>query len=149
MEIVIRRSSSRIASFFEDVAIRVGVYIGISLSVIFIGWLVVANRVAALSAFSVPRNLIAASLLAIVGAIPVFRFFRSPSEMLLSSVVGWGMFTLTYAGLCLKFVMLDQYYSTLQIFVLGSLIYVLLATLCWIGTIIWRVRSTDSSHPRH
>lgn len=149
MEIMGRRSGSWISSLFEDLAIRVGVYTGISLSVIFVAWLVVANRMPALSGLAVSRNVVAAALLAIVGAIPVFRFFRSPSELLLSSVVGWGMFTLTYAGLCLKFEMLDQYYSTSQIFVLGSLIYLVLATVCWIGTIIWRVRATDSSHPRH
>jgi hypothetical protein len=149
MEVMSRHSGSWISSTFEDVAIRVGVYTGLTLSIIFVAWLMVANRMPELSGFAVPRNVIGASLLTIVGAIPVFRFFRSPSELLLSSVVGWGMFTLTYAGLCLKFEMLDQYYSTSQIFVLGSLIYLVLATLCWIGTIIWRVRATDSSHPRH
>jgi exosortase/archaeosortase len=101
-----------------------------------------------LESLAVPRNIAAASFLALFGCLPLFRFFRSPSELLLSSLLGWGMFTLTYGTLCLKFTMLDQYYSTFRVFVLGSVTYLLLATLCWIGTIIWRVRATHSSHPR-
>jgi hypothetical protein len=131
----------------RSAAMRIGLYTGLALSLLFTAWLLVANRMPAFDAVSVPRNVIAASLLAVVGALPVLRFLRSPAEMLLSSVVAWCFFTLTYGILCLAFSMLDQYYSTFQVFVLGSVIYLLLATLSWIGTIIWRVRA--SSHPRH
>jgi di/tricarboxylate transporter len=133
----------------EGVAVRTGVYVGVSLSVIFTAWLIIANRMPMLESLAVPRNLAAACFLALFGCLPVVRFFRSPSEMLLSSMLGWGLFTLTYGVWCLKFTMLDQYYSTFQVFVLGAIVYLLLATLCWIGTIIWRVRATHSSHPRH
>lgn len=124
-----------------------GLYTGLALSLLFTAWLLVANRMPAFDAVSVPRNVIAAGLLAVAGALPVLRFLRSPAEMLLSSVVAWCFFTLTYGILCLAFPMLDQYYSTFEVFVLGSVIYLLLVTLSWIGTIIWRVRA--SSHPRH
>lgn len=127
-------------------AVRTGVYVGVALSFVFTAWLLVANRVPLLAPFSVPRNMIAASLLAFTAAIPLLRYFRSPAEMLLASLIAWGMFTLTYGLLCLKFSLLDQYYSTFQVFAIGSVIYLLLATLCWIGTIIWRVRATHSRH---
>ena len=132
-----------------DAGTRVGVYVGVALSIIFTVWLVLANRVPFLDAFAMPRNVIAASLLLFFASIPVLRFYRSPSDLLLSSFLAWGLFTLTYGLLCLKFVLLDQYYSTFQVFVIGTIIYLLLATLSWIGTIIWRVRATDSSHTRH
>ena len=136
-------------AFLKDAAVRVGVYVGVALSLIFTVWLVLANRVPFLDAFAMPRNVIAASLLLFFASIPVLRFYRSPSDLLLSSFLAWGLFTLTYGLLCLKFVLLDQYYSTFQVFVIGTIIYLLLATLSWIGTIIWRVRATDSSHTRH
>lgn len=136
-------------AFLKDAGTRVGVYVGVALSIIFTVWLVLANRVPFLDAFAMPRNVIAASLLLFFASIPVLRFYRSPSDLLLSSFLAWGLFTLTYGLLCLKFVLLDQYYSTFQVFVIGTIIYLLLATLSWIGTIIWRVRATDSSHTRH
>jgi hypothetical protein len=33
--------------------------------------------------------------------------------------------------------------------VLGAVVYLLGATISWIGTIIWRVRAADISHPHH
>lgn len=143
-------SKSRAASFLsllQSAALRTGLYTGLALSLLFTAWLLISNRMPTFDVVSVPRNVIAASLLAMVGALPVLRFLRLPGEMLLSSMVAWCFFTLTYGILCLAFSMLDQYYSTFEVFVLGSVTYLLLATLSWIGTIIWRVRA--SSHPRH
>jgi len=136
-------------AFLKDAATRLGVYVGVALSLIFTMWLLLANRVPFLDAFAMPRNVIAAVLLLFFASIPLLRFYRSPSDLLLSSFLAWGLFTLTYGLLCLKFVLLDQYYSTFQVFVLGTISYLLLATLSWIGTIIWRVRATDGSHTRH
>lgn len=141
--------SHPLRQLFDGAAIRTGVYVGLSISFIFTAWLVVANRVPVLERFAMPRNVIAASLLVCFGCLPLLRFLRSPAEMLLSNMLAWGIFTLTYGLLCLKFILLDQYYSTFQVFVLGAVIYLLFATLAWIGTIIWRVRATHSSHPRH
>lgn len=149
MSAVVRSPRNVTFYLLEGAAVRTGVYVGLSLSAVFTAWLIVANRVPMLEPLAVPRNITAACFLALFACMPVFRFFRSPSEMLLSSTLGWGLFALTYGGLCLKFTLLDQYYTTLQVFVLGAIVYLLLATLCWIGTIIWRVRATHSSHPHH
>ena len=146
---MVQPSRNAVLDHLAGVGVRTGLYAGVALSLIFTIWLYVANRMPLLESLAVPRNIAAASFLALFGCLPLFRFFRSPSELLLSGLLGWGMFTLTYGTLCLKFTMLDQYYSTFRVFVLGSVIYLLLATLCWIGTIIWRVRATHSSHPRH
>jgi hypothetical protein len=130
-------------------AVRTGVYIGVSLSLTFTAWILVANRVSILEPLSVSRNVVAASLLVVLACVPLLRFFRSPAELLLCSIIGWGIFTIAYGCLCLEFSMLDQYYTVSQVFVLGAVVYLLLATLCWIGTIIWKVRATRVSHPRH
>jgi hypothetical protein len=145
----VRASNHWLVSLFRGAAVRTGLYTGVSLSLVFTSWLVIANRMPFLEPLAVTRNVAATILLTMIACIPVVRFFRSPSELLLSSMLAWGMFTLVYGSLCIKFTLLDQYYSTLQIFVLGAVIYLLLATLFWIGTIIWRVRATHSSHPRH
>lgn len=135
--------------FLHDAATRTGVCAGLALSLVFTTWLVLANRVPSLDSSAMPRNVIAAALLLFVASIPLLRFYRSPCELLLSSLLAWGFFTLTYGILCFKFVLLDQYYSTFHVFVLGAIIYLLLATLSWIGTIIWRVRTATSSDSRH
>ena len=149
MFVAAKFSSHPLRQFLDGAAMRTGVYVGLSISFIFTTWLVVANRVPFLEGFAMPRNVIAASLLVCFGCLPLLRFLRSPVEMLLSSMLAWGIFTLTYGLLCVKFTLLDQYYSTFQVFVLGAVIYLLFATLSWIGTIIWRVRATHSSHSRH
>jgi hypothetical protein len=131
----------------RSAAVRTGVYTGVSLSILFAAWLVIANRVPFLEPVAVIRNFIATSLMLALASVPVVRFLRAPAEMLLSSVLAWSILTLTYGCLCLEFSLLDQYYTPSEIFVLGMVVYLLLATLCWIGTIIWRVRA--SSHARH
>jgi hypothetical protein len=140
--------SHPLRQLLDGAAMRTGVYVGLSISFIFTAWLVLANRVPFLERFAMPRNVIAASLLVCFGCLPLLRFLRSPVEMLLSSLLAWGIFTLTYGLLGLKFTQLDQYYSTFQVFVLGAVIYLLFVTLSWIGIIIWRVRATHT-HPRH
>jgi len=132
----------------RDAAVRTGVYVGLAFSLVFTAWLFMANSMPVFDGLAAPRNITAACLLGLIASIPVLRFFRSPAEMLLSSVIGWGISTLTYGSLCLKFSLLEQHYSTFEVFVLGAIVYLLLATLSWIGTIIWRVRAASSSHPR-
>jgi hypothetical protein len=148
MAVVVGSGNHSFLNYLEGPAVRTGIITGVGLSATFAAWLLVANRVPSLEAMAVSRNVVAASLLGLFASIPVLRFVRQPAELLASSVIAWGLFTVTYGGLCLEFPLLDQYYSTFQVFVLGSLIYLLLATLCWIGTIIWRVWATHSSHPR-
>jgi exosortase/archaeosortase len=95
------------------------------------------------------RNILGAALLALFASVPVIRFFRSPSELLLSGLLGWGLFALTYRIFCFKFVLLEEYYSTFHVFVLGAVSYFVFATISWIGTIVWRVYATNSSHTHH
>jgi len=135
--------------FLKNVAVRTGIYAGLSLSSIFTAWILIANRARFLEPFAMERNIVAASLLILFACIPLLRFYRSPAELLISGLLGWGLLTLTYRILCPVFALLDQYYSAIHVFVLGAVSYLIFATLSWIGTIIWRVRATDSSHTHH
>jgi uncharacterized membrane protein len=64
-------------------------------------------------------------------------------------LLAWGIFTLTFRVLASIFVLLEENYSAFHVFVLGAISYLVLATLSWVGTIVWRVRATDNSHTHH
>jgi hypothetical protein len=126
-----------------------GVYVGVFLSIVFTGWVIVANRVPFLDRFALVRNVVAAAVLGLIALIPVVRFWRMPGNLLASSLVAWLIFSLTYSILGMSFARLAERFSTVQIFVLGAVLYLLLVTLSWIGTIIRRVRESHESHPNH
>lgn len=137
-------------SFLKNPALRTGVYSGLFLSLIFSAWILIANRAPFLEPFAIERNVAATVLVAFFASVPVMRFFRSPEELLVSGLLGWGLLTLTYGIFGLLFVLLEQYYTALQVFVLGAVSYLIFATLSWIGTIIWRVRAdTHGSQIHH
>jgi hypothetical protein len=132
--------------FFRNAPIRVGLYAGVWLALVFVGWVVIANRVAFLDPLAQQRNVIATLVLAMIAAMPVLRFLRSPGELLVSGLLAWSVLTLVYRILSLKFVLLQDYYSTFHVFVLGAVVYLLFATLSWIGMIVWRARASQGTH---
>jgi hypothetical protein len=132
--------------FLRNDPVRVGIYTGVWLSVVFIAWVVIANRVAFLDPLAQQRNVIATLLLAMIAAMPVLRFLRGPADMLISGLLAWGVLTLAYRILSLEFVLLQNYYSTFHVFVLGAVAYLLFATLSWLGMIVWRARAAQGTH---
>lgn len=137
------------AQFLRNAAIRTGVYTGVCLSLVFTAWLVIANHVPFLERFALERNIAAAAVLGFLAAVPVLRFLRLPGNLLASSLIGWVIFTVAYRILCLIYHGLGQWHSTFQVFMEGAIIYMILTTLSWIGTIIRRARAADISHPDH
>lgn len=133
----------------QNAGVRTGIYTGVGLSLAFTTWLYVANRVPELESVAMQRNVIAATVLGVIAAMPVLRFIRSPGNLLVSSLIAWGIFTFTYRGLCIHFSALSDRYSTPQIFTMGAVLYMILATLSWIGTCIWRARESHISHSNH
>lgn len=132
--------------FFRHTPSRVGIYTGVWLSLVFVAWVVIANRLPFLEPLAQQRNVTAALLLALIAAMPVLRFLRSSGKLLVSGLVAWSVLTLTYWLLSLKFILLQFYYSTFHVFVLGVVAYLLFATLSWIGMIVWRARAAQSTH---
>jgi len=130
----------------KNAPVRTGIYGGVCLSSIFALWVVVANRVPELELFARERNIAAVALLVLFAGVPVMRFYRSPLNLLASGMLGWSLLTMAYQLLCLKFVALDQNYSFLHVFMLGAVTYFIFATLSWVGTIIWKVRTKDVYH---
>ena len=134
---------------FRNASVRTGVYVGVVLSIVFSGWVIVANRVPVLDRFALVRNLAAVAVLGLVAVIPVLRFWRMPGHLLSSGLVAWALFSLSYRVLCMRFAGLAERFSAVQIFVLGAVLYMLVVTLSWIWTIIRRVRASHVSHPNH
>jgi len=134
---------------FRNASVRTGVYVGVLLSIVFSGWVVVASRVPVLERFALVRNLAAVAVLGLVAVIPVLRFWRMPGHLLSSSLIAWVFFSLSYRVLCMGFTRLAERFSVVLIFVLGAVLYMLVVTLSWIWTIIRRVRASHVSHPNH
>ena len=132
---------------FQNAAVRLGVYVGVSLSAAFTAWVAVANRLPALEPFALLRNLAAVAVLCLLACIPVVRFWRLPGHLLSSSLVGWLILSVSYRLLSMYFNGLESRYSAVQVFSLGAVAYMLVVTVSWIGTIIRRARASDVSHP--
>lgn len=131
---------------FRNAAIRMGVYTGVCLTLVFAAWLVIANRVAFLERFALERNIAAAAVFAFLAGIPVLRFLRMPGNLLVSSLMGWIVFSVSYRILCVIFQGLSDWHSTFQVFMLGAVVYMILTTLSWIGTLIWKARAAHAAH---
>ena len=135
--------------FLRNVPVRVGIYTGICLSLVFAMWLVLANRVPLLERLALERNIIAVVGLVFFASLPILRFYRSPGDLMVSGLLAWMLLSITYRLLCMVFVLLNERYSAFHVFVLGAVTYLIFATLSWIGMIIWKVRSADVSHLHH
>jgi uncharacterized membrane protein YvlD (DUF360 family) len=130
---------------FKNAAIRTGVYSGVGMSIVLVAWLFVANRAPSLEPLALERNLAASVVLGLFAAFPVIRFLRLPGPLLASGLVGWSIAALTYRLLCVYFWGLAARYSAVHLFTLGSILYMILATLSWIGTCISRARESNVS----
>ena len=149
MEISPHLPGYRWFDIFRNPAVRLGVYTGVGLTLVFTVWLIAANRVSMLEPFAFPRNIIAAILLALFSLLPVFRFLWMPGNLLASSLTGWLIFTTSYRLLCVFFRDLAGWHSPFQVFMLGAIVYMIVTTLSWIVTVIWRARGADISHPNN
>ncbi len=147
MRVSNRFPSKNVALVLHDSGVRTGAYAGAGLSFAFIAWVYIANRVPALEHVALQRNIIAAAILSLFFLAPIVRFMWQPGRMLVSSLISWSILTFTYRVVCLHFRELTERFSAVQIFTLGAMVCMILATLSWIGTCIWRVRESHmSSH---
>ena len=135
--------------FLRNAPIRMGIYTGVALSLVFSAWVFVANRMPLLEPFALARNIGATAALCFFASLPTLRFFRSPGDMLVSGLVGWTILAFSYRILCAVFVLLQDRYTAFHVFMLGAVIYLICATVSWIGTIIWRARMADGTRIHH
>jgi hypothetical protein len=133
----------------HDSAVRTGVCAGVSMILVFIAWLFVANRVPASEKFALERNVATAAVLAVLFMVPVVRFMWQAGRMLGASLTAWWLFSLAYRLLCIVYSGLPERYTPMRVFILGSVVCMILATLSWIVTLVWRTRESHmASHHR-
>ena len=149
MEISTHLPGYRWFHVFRNVAVRTGVYVGVCLTAIFTAWLVVANRMPFLEHFALMRNIAAGAILGLLAVVPVLRFMTEPGNLLASSLVGWLLFSVCYWILCIFFKELENRLSPFHIFMLGAVVYMIVTTICWIGTMIWKARASHATHPNN
>jgi hypothetical protein len=133
----------------RNAAVRTGIYIGVCFALVSTSWLLLANYVRFLERFALERNLAAVALFGLLVVVPVIRFIRQPSDLLVSSLIAWTIFSLTYRVFCMFFSLLGDKYSATHVFMLGAVVYLIATTLSWLGTFIWKVRETYTSHSNH
>jgi hypothetical protein len=130
-------------------ALRTGMWSGVSMAVVFIAWLLIANRIPASESFALERNVATASILAVLFMIPVVRFMWQAGRLLAASLTAWWIFSFVYRLLCIVYSGLPERYTPMRVFILGSVVCMILATLSWIVTVIWRTRESHmASHHR-
>jgi hypothetical protein len=134
---------------FRNAAIRIGVYTAVCLALVFTAWLFLANHVPLLSRLALERNIAAAALLCLFALVPILRFLNMPGHLLASGLIAWLLFSSYYRVLCLFFHKLGDWHSTFQVFMIGAVVYMILATLMWIGGTIWKTRESHASHPNN
>lgn len=130
----------------RSAAVRLGVFTGICLTLVFLTWLIVANRVPALERFAFERNLAAAAAIAFLALVPVLRFRGIPGSLWAAGAIAWGILSLSYRLLSFFFSGLTERYSAFQVFMIGAVVYTIIATVCWIGAVLWRMRTSHTAH---
>ena len=91
------------------------------------------------------RNTLGVAAMALFGLIPILRFIRRPGSLLASGLIAWAIFSFLYRLLCLFFSALASWHGATQVFMLGIIVYLIAATISWIGSLIWRVRASHSA----
>ena len=119
------------------------------MAVVFIAWICIANRMPSSENFALERNVVAASILAILFMVPVVRFMWRAGRLLGSTLLAWWIFSLPYRLLCILFSGLSERYTPMRVFILGSVVCMILATLSWIVTLVWRTRESHMASHHH
>ena len=117
-------------------AFGVGVFLGICFSVVGLTWLLLANRVPHLDQFAGERNIALGLAFALLGIVPTCRFMKSPGRNFLCGVTGWAILTTIYSVAELVFPRLSTRLSAFHLFVLGCMLFGLLAVMAWVVNLV-------------
>ena len=118
--------------WLRNAALRTGILTGIYLSIIFIAWLLVANRLPQLEPFARLRNIAAGIALILLMAIPVLRFFNRPAKMFVCGLTAWTLLTLAYIVAEMRFSLLESRLGALHVFMLGAISFGCVAVFHWV-----------------
>jgi hypothetical protein len=121
-------------------AFSLGVLLGVCFSGIGLAWLLLANRMPHLDQFASERNLALAVAFVLLGLVPTCRFMKSPGRSFLSGITAWAILTVTYSVTELPFPRLATRLSAFHLFVLGCMVFGLLAAFSWVMNLVVMLR---------
>jgi hypothetical protein len=121
-------------------AFSLGVLLGVCFSAVGLAWLLLANRVPHLDPFASERNLALAIAFGLLGLVPACRFMKSPGRSFLSGITAWAILTAMYSVTELGFPRLATRLSAFHLFVLGCVVFGLLAALAWVMNLVILLR---------
>lgn len=127
-----RRTSEFPARSVRNPAFSMGIILGVCFSGIGLAWLLLANRVPYLDPFAGERNLALALAFALLGIVPTCRFMKFPGRSFLCGVTGWAILTAIYSVAEVVFPRLSTRLSAFHLFVLGCVLFGLLAVMAWV-----------------
>src|SRR2546428_11193738 len=117
-------------------AFSLGALLGVCFSGIGLAWLLLANRMPHLDQFASERNVALAVAFVMLGFVPTCRFMKSPGRSFLSGITAWAILTVTYSVTELPFPRLATRLSAFHLFVLGCMVFGLLAVLAWVMNLV-------------
>ena len=122
--------------------LRVGVLVGVYLTLVMAVSLALANRMPGLEPLAEMRNAGSYAAFALLAALPAWFFRREPGSLFVASIAAWGVFSLAYA---LAGVMFDNLFvrlhkAPMNVFMLGAVVYGLLAVVLWVGSMVNSLR---------
>jgi hypothetical protein len=102
--------------------------------------LLLANRVPHLDQFASERNFALAIAFGLLGLVPTCRFMKFPGRSFLSAITAWAILTVAYSVTELGFPRLATRLSAFHLFILGSMVFGLLAALSWVMNLLIMLR---------
>jgi len=127
-------------------SLRIGILTGIYLSIIFFGWLVIANRIPVLEPFAQTRNIVATVAMLLLLTIPVLRFHHKPGRLFIAGLTAWTLLTFMYLAAEMRFSLLESRMGGFHILILGAVAYGFVAVLDWVFLICAGVRRHSMLH---
>ena len=121
-------------------AFSLGILLGICFSVVGLAWLLFANRVPHFDQFASERNLALAVAFVLLGLVPTCRFTKSPGRSFLSGITAWAILTAIYSVTELGLPRLATRLSAFHLFILGCMVFGLLAASAWVMNLLIMLR---------
>ena len=136
--------------WLRNLPLRVGLLTGLYLSLVFVVWLIVANRVPFLEDFALIRNWGAMAVFGLVMLVPMAAFRRHPHQLFGSGLTAWLLFSLIYhlMGLFLFRNLHNSLRPTFTILVMGAVVYGLVAVAAWVISMALEMRDQPAVAPR-
>lgn len=120
--------------------LQLGAIVGACLAATTVVWVLVANRAPALERFAWARNLSVALAFGGLMLVPLFIFLKSPARIFLSGVIAWTILAITYAIMERPFPVLDDRLGAFHLFMMGALVFGLMASVAWVAHMIFLAR---------